>query len=105
MAKEQENSANSSDVFNDNIDSLVEENVHSSIYKNCYSCGQKNIPKSKVNCPNCKQNINKSKLELMGTLKCIYEEPVSQSKTMNDNPVFLKSFCIELKKRKWDPLQ
>ena len=53
-----------------------------------------------MNCPNCKQNTKKLKLEPIGTPKGIYDEPVSQSKTMDDKPVFLKAFRIELKNTK-----
>jgi hypothetical protein len=66
VAREQETTIGDLVVISDDIDRTVAQNKYAECYKNCYACGEKSIPKAKVNCPSCKQNINQSKRQTLG---------------------------------------
>ena len=56
----------------------MEKTVYDSKFKNCYSCNERNIPKTKINCPQCKKNLKKSQIEALGIPEGTYEKPKSR---------------------------
>lgn len=60
------NEANKESDFRDEIDELVTKETHTQNFKQCYKCGELEIPKTKIKCPKCKENLKKAMLESQG---------------------------------------
>ena len=52
-------------TFDDSIDAMVTEAKQSEIYKKCYNCNYKDVPKSKHSCPQCGVKVTKSMFAAM----------------------------------------
>ena len=65
VAKEQKKK---DDVYVDSVDTNLQTQKYATLYKRCYNCPFTQIPKKKHNCPQCKANVTKSKLQSMGLL-------------------------------------